>query len=409
MTNRRSFLKSMGGLSTAAAVGLSGCLNIPGGGGGGESGPIPIGAVGEFSGPYASLGRSQREGAQLAIDQINEEGGVDGRELELLTRDSEADPTTAVRRLESLVTDEGIQVTLTGISSASAAAMQSIAPNNDIVVVHPSGSDPTLTGENCNRNTFRVCRDTYMEANLQAPYLAENFDSALYFGSDYNWGRNTAPIYKKRLEDAGVEWLGAHFPPFGAEDFSQYFGPIDETNPDVLICYIAGVPTITAQLGEFGYLDGDMVTAGAGNWNDYALLEAIGEQYGTGRLSPSWFTRNVDSDQMRSFLDAYQLRWDTLPRRHAESAFSGVHMLASAIKSAGSTDAADLIPEIEGIEWETPIGTRRIRTADHQALMPMFQCESGWEEGGPVKNILSQAKAEDIAPAPRCDLSDNAG
>lgn len=408
MTNRRNFLKSMGGLSTAAAVGLSGCLNIPGVGGG-ESCPTPIGAVGEFSGPYASLGRSQREGAQLAIDQINDEGGVDGRELELLTRDSEADPTTAVRRLESLVTDEGIPVTLTGISSASAAAMQSVAPDNDIVVVHPSGSDPTLTGENCNRNTFRVCRDTYMEANLQAPYLAENIDSALYFGSDYNWGRNTAPIYQERLEKAGVEWLGAHFPPFGADDFSQYFGYIDETKPDVLICYIASVPAITSQLGEFGYLDGDMVTAGAGNWNDYALLEAIGEQYGTGRLSPSWFTRSVDSDRMRSFLDAYQSRWDALPRRHAESAFSGVHMLASAIKSAGSTEAADLIPEIEGIEWETPIGTRRIRPADHQALMPMFQCESGWKDGGPVKNILSEASAEDIAPTPRCDLTGNAG
>lgn len=404
MSGRRTFLKQAG-IAAAGATGLAGCLDLGGGGGGG---PITIGSVGTFSGPYASLGNSQREGAQLAIEQVNDEGGVMGRELELVIRDSEADPTTAVRRLESLVSEESISVALSGISSAAAAAMQSIAPQNDIVMVHPSGSDPTLTGENCNSHTFRVCRDTYMEANMLAPYIAENFDSALYFGSDYNWGRNTAPIYQERLESAGTEWLGAHFVPFGADDFSQYFGPIDETDPDIIICYIANVVGITGQLGEFGYLDGDMATAGAGNWNDYALLEAIGEQYGTGRLTASWFTREFDSDLMRDFLSAYQSKWGAQPRRHAESAYSGVHMLADAMESVGSTEAADLIPELEGIEWETPIGTRRIRESDHQAIMPMFVCESDWQGGEPVKRVLREGAAEDIAPSPRCNLVDDA-
>lgn len=399
--NRRSVLKAAGAGSFA---GMAGCTGIfRGGGGSGSSDTLQIGIASVFSGPYAIEGQYQRKGAQLAADQLNEEDGVSGRKVEILTKDTESDPNVGTRRLQEFI-DEGIDYVMTGISSGVALAMQPIAAENNILLMHGSPSDPALTGENCDRNAFRNRTNVITEANTITPYLTERYDSFLYFGSDYGWGQRGAEEYRPRIENAGKEWLGAEFPPFGADDFGPFFNAIDETDPDVVIAYISAVPKFVNQMDQFGYRD-DVVLAGTGHLTEYQLLDAIGPPAGEGILAAAWYSHEIDTELNRSFNDAFRSTYDQPPQRHAESNFSAVKMIASAVESAGSANVDDVIPEMEKIDMETPIGQRSMRTGDHQAALDTYVIESYFDdEGNAQKEVKNKVSGQETLGDVRCSF-----
>lgn len=397
--NRRSVLKAVGAGSLG---GLAGCTDVfRGGGGGGDSGPLRIGITSTYSGPYAIEGQYQREGAELAANQLNEDGGVNGRDIEILTKDTEADPNVGTRRLQEFI-DDGVEYVMTGISSGVANAMQPIAEQNNILLMHGSPSDPTLTGENCSKNAFRNRSNVVTEANTLAPYLIERYDSFLYFGSDYGWGQRGAEEYRPRIEDAGKEWLGEEFPPFGADDFGPFFNAIDETDPEVVIAYIASVPKFVNQMAEFGYRD-DVVLAGTGHLTEYQLLDAIGPPAGEGILAAAWYSHDIDTDMNRSFNDAFRSEYDHPPQRHAESNYSAVKMIAAAIENAGSATVDDVVPEMEQIDMETPIGQRTMRAEDHQTALDTYVIETYFDDDGNAqKEVKNKVAGPDTLGDVRC-------
>lgn len=398
--NRRSLLKAVGAGSLA---GMAGCSGIIQGGGSGDSETLTFGMAAPYSGPYSLEGEYERQGAQLAVSELNDDGGVLGMDVELETKDTEADANTGTQRLQEFI-DDDVDYVMTGISSAVARAMQPLAAENDVVLMHGSPSDPTLTGSDCTETAFRVRSNVVTEANAIAPYLVENYDSFLYFGSDYNWGQRGAEEYEARVTDAGKEWLGAEFPPLGADDFGPFFNAIDQTDPDVVIAYIAAVPKFVNQMEQFGYRD-DVVLAGTGHLTEYQLLDSIGAPAGEGIISAAWYSHDIETEMNQSFFDAFTEEYDQDPQRHAESNYSAVKMMASAIESAGTTETAEVIPELEQIDMETPIGRRAMRADDHQAALDHYLVETAFDDDGNAqKNVLEQVPGQDTLGDVRCSF-----
>jgi len=399
---RRSILKAAG---TGSIAGLAGCTDViqSGDGDGGSNDTLEIGITSVFSGPYSIEGQYQRQGAELAAEQLNEDGGVNGRDVEIRTKDTEADPNVGTRRLQEFI-DDSVNYVMTGISSGVANAMQPIAEENNILLMHASPSDPALTGENCSQNAFRNRTNVVTEANALAPYLLERFDSFLYFGSDYGWGQRGAEEYQTRVEEAGKEWLGAEFPPFGADDFGPFFNAIEETEPECVIAYIATVPKFVNQMAEFGYRD-QITLAGTGHLTEYQLLDAIGDPAGAGILSPSWYSHEIDTPENKDFQQAFRNKYDQAPQRHAESNYAGVKMIAQAIENAGSATVDDVIPEMEEIDMATPIGQRTMRAEDHQAALDTYVTESYFDDNGDAqKEVKKKVAGPDTLGEVRCNF-----
>ena len=136
-----------------------------------ETETIRIGGIGPLSGGYANYGFSVKNGAQLAVDEINAAGGINGKQVELSFQDSQADPESAVNAYGKLM-DWGMQVSLGGVLSGETASIVAAAREDNIMLITPSGSaDKCIDG---NSRAFRVCFYDSFQGAAAAQYIKNN-------------------------------------------------------------------------------------------------------------------------------------------------------------------------------------------------------------------------------------------
>jgi len=400
--NRRRVLKGVGTAIVGGSTAISGCLSGDQGGTGTEADePIQIGVVTTRSGPWASLGEWQRRGLRLGVQHINDDGGIMGRDLELLIRDAEADPNVALRKYRQLLSED-INFAMSGISSSVGASIQDHSKGKDVLLMHVVPAAQAISGEACIENGFNFKPNTRMDAKVFSLHIIENNDSVFYFGSDYNWGQQAGAEYKRHIEDSDTEWLGAKHPPFGADDFAPFFESAKEQNPDAVIAYIASPIKFIQQMDSFGlYEDVQLYTAPS--VIPRRNQRALGEDLGSGIETINYYHTGIDTDINQNFVDAFQNRFGKLPNRHSETAYAALHMFRKAVGNAESTEMQDVISEMRGLSMKTPQGTRKVRKADNQVQLDQFIMRSAWQDGGPGFEILETIKRGDVEHEDYCD------
>ena len=176
---------------------------------GGETPPTPsqdetetirIGGIGPLSGGYANYGFSVKNGAQLAVDEINAAGGINGKQVELSFQDSQADPESAVNAYGKLM-DWGMQVSLGGVLSGETASIVAAAREDNIMLITPSGSaDKCIDG---NSRAFRVCFYDSFQGAAAAQYIKNNnmVDTVgILYQSDIDY---SVGLYNAFVEECG--------------------------------------------------------------------------------------------------------------------------------------------------------------------------------------------------------------
>ena len=163
---------------------------------------IKIGLSGPLTGDYAQYGNGVKNGAQLAIDEINEKGGVNGVKLELNAQDDEGDPEKAVNAYNTLK-DWGMQLSLGTVTSGACIAFQGVAKVDNVFVLTPSATAvPAIEGD----NAFRVCFSDPSQGIVSAEYIAANKlatkVAVIYQTNDYSNG-----IYNKFAANRKISGL----------------------------------------------------------------------------------------------------------------------------------------------------------------------------------------------------------
>lgn len=246
---------------------------------------IKIGHLGLLSGAGAVAGRPIQDGARLAIKEINEKGGVLGKELVLISRDTGGRPEEAVRMTRELILREGAQFIQGPFTDAENMAVSQVGKElKTIVLPYVAKTHRLLAPENFHPYIFQPSTNTIYEAGYPAKYVAEHkeWKTVFIIAPDYEYGHMQGGSFESWLNelrpDMTVEWA---LPPLFETDYTPYITRIAESAPDVLFVVQWGGDFIAVmkQAAEFGVFDKVKFVATVGENGSPEFAIALGEDY----------------------------------------------------------------------------------------------------------------------------------
>ncbi len=334
----------------AASLLLTGC----GGGllgGEEESGssdePIVLGLLTPLSGSSAAIGPYMQNGAQLAVDEINEEGGIDGRQLELVVEDEACDPRTATAGANKLVT-EGIDVSVGGYCSGATLPTLPIFEKAGIPMIIPAANSTELVDQGL-ENVFMINGTGKQQAAAAVEYMTKVDATRVSIVDDNtSYSTDIAKQTAEQLEGQGPELVLQESVTAGESDYSANVNAVVQSNPDFVYWtgYYQEGGLIIRQLRQAGYAGTIMVADGS---VDQQLVEIAGPENAEGVLAT--MTQTPDTiEGAEGWIADYREKFDAEPGPYSTQSYDAVRVAAEALREAGSTQTDALISALEGID-----------------------------------------------------------
>lgn len=336
--------------------------------------PIKIGVVTPLSGTYAGIGQQVRWGLELATKEVNAAGGIMGRQIELIFEDEEANPSVAVQKAEKLFQVGKVDFLTGTVNSGSTLAVGQLAERSGKLIATTVSFADSITGDKCSPNVFRVNARAGQQSAALAAWLAKEKPQAkvFYLGPDYEMGRSTVAAFKSNVDRVGGESLGEVFAPLDSKDYTQYFGQLRASRPQVLYTSVAGNDTVRlfTQLQEFGLL-GNITVLGASGTVTAQNIAAIGKA-AEGFVTGVGYSSEIDSPANKKFLEAFRAANKADPDLYGTDSYGLIYAYKAAVEKAQGTDTDKVREALRGLKWATPQGEKTIRAGDHQAEQAMY-------------------------------------
>lgn len=350
--------KKVIGLLMAAALCVTTLAGCGGGSTSGDSGDvIKIGAMGPYSGDTAMYGGPTRDGIQLAVDQLNADGGIDGKKVELVSYDTKGDPTEAVNAYNRLRDQDEVVAIVGPVLSGEALAIKDMALSDNMPILTPSGTADDITVDAA--NSFRVCYLDEYQGNAGANFAASTEEGGLgaksaailmQKGDAYSEGLATA--FTKTFEAKGGKIVGTESYGKNDTDFSAQLTKLKDLNPEVIYLpdYYNKVGPIMQKAKDIG------ITAkfvGCDGWDSVQVDYADASQ---GSYFANHYAADDPDETIQSFIKAYKDAYDTDANSFAALGFDGMNIMAQAIKDAGNTDKEAIIGALKAIDFKGVTG-----------------------------------------------------
>ncbi|HEX6989708.1 MAG TPA: ABC transporter substrate-binding protein [Bacillota bacterium] len=313
-----------------------------------QGGPIKIGFYSPVTGPASADGTSALRGAQLAVDTINRQGGVLGRQLELVDYDDAFSPDEAANITRRLIEQDGVVAVVSGSYSSQTRAGAPIAQEAGIPFVSAYGVHPSITqvGEYVWRIGALADVQGKAGAHLVVERLGARRVGMLVIDNDF--GVSLADAFRQGVQDLGAEIVYEERYPLGETDFRALISGIAEADLDALyaIGYFAEAGALVRQLGEAGV---EVQVVGQEGYDSPAFLELAGE-HAEGVIITTDLDRDSERESVQDFLSGFQEAYDTPADMVAASVYDAVQVIAEAIEAGGSTEPEAMLGGLRSIE-----------------------------------------------------------
>jgi branched-chain amino acid transport system substrate-binding protein len=324
--------KSLAALAIACAA-AAGC----GGAGSSEAQGIKVGFFGALTGPTATFAISGRNGALLAVDQINRSGGVLGNSIVLLSEDDRGEPSEAASVASKLITRDHVVALIGENASSRSLAAAPIAQTYHVPMISPSSTNVDVTKKG--DYVFRVCFTDPYQGRVLAVFARRNLDAktaAILVDARSDYSVGLAEAFRKDFVAMGGRIVSEVKYSEGDSDFSAQLTAIRSDRPDVL--FIPGYYTDAGLIArQARSLDLKAVLLGADGWDSPKLVE-IGGPAIEGAYLSNHYSVDDPAPAVRAFVDAYRARYGVLPDSIAALSYDATRLLADAIDRAGSTE-----------------------------------------------------------------------
>ncbi|OCA91731.1 ethanolamine utilization protein EutJ [Bacillus wudalianchiensis] len=336
--------------ATLVAGILSGCAggSESGNGGSGDGDVIKIGANLELSGPVASYGQSIGKGVDLAVEEINKDGGIDGKKIEVVKIDNKSDAAEATNAAIKLTSQEKVTAIIGAATSGNSVAQVQIADDNKTVLLTPSGTSPNVTvGTNnkVNEFIFRTCFIDPFQGTVAANFAAKELkvkNAAIFADSASDYAKGLAASFKETFEKAGGKVVAQEAYVAKDTDFRSTLTRIKAANPEFVFIpgYYEEVGLIIKQAREMGITAPFM---GGDGWDSPKLVELAGADALNNTFITNHYSSEDPDEKIQKFVAAFKAKnKDQAPDAFNALGYDSVYLLADAIKRAGSTDSTKI-------------------------------------------------------------------
>ncbi|KPQ07071.1 MAG: branched-chain amino acid transport system substrate-binding protein [Rhodobacteraceae bacterium HLUCCA12] len=392
--NRRSFLAS-----TAAATGA---LMMPAIARAQDA--IRVGTVLDVSGIFDAYGTPMDMAQRLAVQEINDAGGLLDRPVELVSYDTQSDMALYTQYAQRLVRQDNVDVVHGGILSASREAIRQTLRRANTLYFY----NVQYEGGVCDRNAFFNGVTPAQQAEVLVPWAMSRSGPRVYIlAADYNYGQITARWLQKYIADNDGETVGVDFFPLDVADFGSTIARIQTESPDLVIAPLVGGAHLSffrqwAAAGMNDRIPLASTTMGVGNEH-----KVLTPEEGNGMMVAYNYSQELDTPLNNAFKERWVAAYGDTDAIHeiAVSHYMGLHLWAEGVRAAGSVDRDAVIEAMEGgLSVEGPSGVMTIDPQTHHATLDVHLMEVR-DQKMEVAESLSQRPPVDTQAV--CNLTEN--
>ena len=292
-----------------------------------------IGGMGPLTGDAASYGISVKQGAEIAINEINAAGGVNGHNLELVFEDDECDEEKAISAYNKVM-DEGVIAILGAVTSGCSVAVGGESVNDGILQITPSGSAQECTDGD---NAFRICFTDPLQGQTMAKYISEQGykNVAIIYDAASDYSKGITDAFEAEAKNIGLGIAAKESFNTGDVDFKTQLTKIKDSGADCLFLplYYTEVGYISEQATTVGV---SLPYFGADGW-DSIIAQLNGDTTnieGATFLTP--FVATDEAENIKSFVSAYEAAYSATPDQFAADSYDGVYAIKAAIEECGN-------------------------------------------------------------------------
>ncbi|MCD9186599.1 MAG: ABC transporter substrate-binding protein [Pyrinomonadaceae bacterium] len=302
---------------------------------------IKVGVYGDLTGQTSSFGQSTKNGIQLAVDEINAAGGVNGKKIELVVEDDQGRPEQAKTVVSKLVNQDKVVAVLGEVASTNSLAAAPVAQEAKVPMISPSSTNPKVT--EVGDYISRVCFIDPFQGSTMAKFAATTLKAktAAILGdvnSDYSKG--LTQFFEEEFTKQGGKVLAKEAYTQSDPDFKGQLTKIRDLKPDVLYIpgYYGQVGIIAKQARELGM---EMPLLGGDGWDSPELWKLGGDSLKNSYISNHYSADNP-APEIQNFVKNYKAKFNVVPDSLAALAYDAAKVLADALKRAGGTDSVKL-------------------------------------------------------------------
>jgi branched-chain amino acid transport system substrate-binding protein len=340
--------------------------------------PIKFGAIYDFAGGCHMYSESAITGIKLAVNEINAKGGILGRKLEYILRDTEGKTDVGQRETMDLILREKVNFIMGPCSSGVGLAMQVKHSESKVIRIAGIANTEAQTVDKFTPYIFQVVPNTYMEATANTRYLNKKFPKAKKFctiGPDYEFGRREETAFadeiKKLVPDAEIVYEA--WPKLGEKDFTAFITAIMAKKPDAVHGSLFGgdLVSFTKQALPYGFFEKTPFIA----LYDLPVLVALGPDAPEGTLGFGRGCFFMDPNpKMMEFVEKYKKAYQgAYPDSWAVMAYDTLYLYKAAAEKAKTIETEAMIKALEGYALDSLRGKFIIRPLDHMGTVPCYQ------------------------------------
>lgn len=330
-------------LGTVLAGLAAGC-----GGGEKKADTIKVGANLEMTGGSASYGISSKNAIELAFKEINEKGGINGKQLELVVADNKSEAAEATNAMQKLVSQDNVVAVIGPNLSSSVIAASAINNSAKVLDIAPMATNPYVTVDQASGKTkdfnYRTCFIDPFQGTVMAKFATSELgvgNAAILIDNSSDYAKGLAQFFKENFVKEGGAVTAEESYLQKDTDFKATLTKIKATNPDFLYVpgYYQEVGLIVKQARELGM---NMPIAGGDGWDSAKMPEIAGAAALNNTYFSSLYSPEDSSDINKNFVAAYEKAYGQKPDVFAALSYDSALLVAEAIKNAGSTEPAKI-------------------------------------------------------------------
>ena len=327
-----------------------------------ESGDtIKVGANFELTGNVANYGNATLEGLQLAIDEANEAGGINGKKIELVSVDDKSEAAESINAATKLISDDDVKVIVGPATTGLVLAETQTATDAKVPIIAPCATSPEATVENgkVKPYVFRSCFIDPQQGEVMATFAAKDLKAktaVIYVDNSSDYSKSLAKVFREKFEAAGGKVVMEEAFLQKDQDFKATLTKLKTANADVMFvpAYYEEVGKIVKQAREMGI---NSAILGTDGWDDTKVVDIAGAD----ALNNTFFSTHYSEKdaEVQGFIEAYKKKYNRAPNVFAALGYDAGKMLVDALKRAGSGDTEKIREALEATK-DLKVGTGTI-------------------------------------------------